>query len=65
MDRAELMALGSIIKFVLAAIGMITTTVLLYLGLFKKDPYLNGGGYLMLSFHPFSKEKVWSKLDCP
>lgn len=35
------------------------------LGIFKKDPYLNGGGYLLLSFHPFNKAKVLSKMDCP
>ncbi len=34
------------------------------LGIFKKDPSLNGGGYLLLSVHPFSKAKVLSKLDC-
>ena len=33
--------------------------------LLKKDPSLNGGGYLMLSIHPFSKKKVVSRLDCP
>jgi hypothetical protein len=35
------------------------------LGIFKKDPYLNGGGYILLSIHPFSKTKVLSKMDCP
>jgi len=35
------------------------------LGIFKKDPTLNGGGYLLLSVHPFSKKKVLGKLDCP
>jgi len=35
------------------------------LGIFKKDPTLNGGGYLLLSIHPFSKSKVIGKLDCP
>lgn len=34
-------------------------------GLLKKNPELNGGGYLMLSIHPFNKKKVISKLDCP
>ncbi|MBV9989156.1 MAG: hypothetical protein JO301_15865 [Chitinophagaceae bacterium] len=34
------------------------------LGLFKKDPGLNGGGYLMFSLHPFGEKKVASKLDC-
>ena len=35
------------------------------LGIFKKDPYLNGGGYLLLSLHPFNKARVLSKMDCP
>ena len=35
------------------------------LGVLKKEPTLNGGGYLMLSIHPFSKKRVLSKLDCP
>ena len=35
------------------------------IGLLKKDPSLNGGGYLMLSIHPFSKKKVVTRLDCP
>lgn len=26
---------------------------------------LNGGGYLMLSVHPFNKRKILSRLDCP
>ena len=26
---------------------------------------LNGGGYLMLSVHPFNKRKVMSRFDCP
>jgi hypothetical protein len=26
---------------------------------------LSGGGYVMLSIHPFNKQKVISKLDCP
>lgn len=34
------------------------------LGLLKKDPGLNGGGYLLVSIHPFSKRKMISKLDC-
>ena len=34
------------------------------LGLLKKDPSLNGGGYLLLSIHPFSKRKVFSTMDC-
>lgn len=34
------------------------------LGLLKKNPTLNGGGYLMLFIHPFNKKKVMSKLDC-
>ena len=35
------------------------------LGLLKKDPTLNGGIYLLLSVHPFSKKRVLGKLDCP
>lgn len=35
------------------------------LGLLKKDPTLNGGGYLLLSVHPFSTKKVLHKFDCP
>ena len=34
------------------------------LGIFKKDPTINGGAYLMLSLHPFNKRKVLSTLDC-
>ena len=34
------------------------------LGIFRKDPTLNGGGYLLLSIHPFSKRKVIGNLDC-
>ena len=34
------------------------------LNLLKKEPSLNGGGYLLLSFHPFNKTKIISKLDC-
>jgi hypothetical protein len=26
---------------------------------------LNGGGYLMLSMHPFNKKKILSRFDCP
>ena len=37
MDKAELMALVSIIKFVFGLIGLITTMVLLFVGLIKKD----------------------------
>ncbi|MES2328632.1 MAG: hypothetical protein V4539_03450 [Bacteroidota bacterium] len=33
--------------------------------LFKKDPYVNGGGYLLLSIHPFSRKKIIGKMDCP
>lgn len=33
--------------------------------LLKKDPLINGGGYLMLSIHPFSKKKIIGKMDCP
>ncbi len=35
------------------------------LGVFKKYPELNGGGYLLLSIHPFNRAKVLSKMDCP
>ncbi|TDO28610.1 hypothetical protein [Sediminibacterium goheungense] len=31
----------------------------------KQIKNLSGGGYLMLSIHPFNKKKVVSKLDCP
>lgn len=31
----------------------------------KQIKNLSGGGYLMLSIHPFNKRKVISKLDCP
>jgi hypothetical protein len=34
------------------------------LGLFKKDPGLNGGGYLLFSVHPYGQKKITSKLDC-
>ncbi len=35
------------------------------LGIFKKDPTINGGAYLLLSVHPFNKSKVRGKMDCP
>lgn len=35
------------------------------LGLLWKNPTLNGGGYLLLSIHPFSKRNVLSKMECP
>ncbi len=35
------------------------------LGLLAKNPTLNGGGYLLLSIHPFNKRNVLSKMDCP
>lgn len=31
----------------------------------KQIKNMSGGGYLMLSIHPFNKRKVLSKLDCP
>jgi hypothetical protein len=34
-------------------------------GILKKNTETNGGGYLLLSFHPFNKKKVLSKMDCP
>jgi hypothetical protein len=34
------------------------------LAIFKQDPYLSGGAYLMLSIHPFNKTKIINKLDC-
>ena len=34
------------------------------LDIFKKDPSVNGGGYLLLSLHPFNKSKVLSDMDC-
>ncbi len=35
------------------------------LGMLKKNPVVNGGGYVLLSIHPFSTKKVLSKFDCP
>lgn len=35
------------------------------LGILAKNPTLNGGGYLLLSIHPFNKRDVLSKMDCP
>lgn len=35
------------------------------LGIFKKNPTINGGGYLLLSIHPFNKRAVRGKMDCP
>ena len=35
------------------------------LEIFNKYPSLNGGGYLLISFHPFNKSKVHSYFDCP
>ncbi len=35
-----------------------------HIGLLKKDPLLNGGGYIILSVHPFSKKETKSRLDC-
>ena len=37
MDKAELMALGTIIKLILGLIGIVATMVLLVMGLIKKD----------------------------
>jgi len=34
------------------------------LGILKKDPLLNGGGYLMISIHPFQKRTYSTRLDC-
>ncbi|HVZ26053.1 MAG TPA: DUF5723 family protein [Sediminibacterium sp.] len=34
------------------------------IGIFARNPSINGGGYLLLSIHPFNKEKVISHLDC-
>jgi len=34
------------------------------LGLLKKEPMLNGGGYLLLSIHPFNRKKVRDIMDC-
>jgi hypothetical protein len=31
----------------------------------KKDPLVNGGGYLLLSIHPFNKKTIIGKMDCP
>jgi hypothetical protein len=35
------------------------------LGILAKNPTINGGGYLLLSIHPFNKRNVLSKMDCP
>ncbi|MDD2793268.1 MAG: hypothetical protein PHD73_08810 [Sediminibacterium sp.] len=35
-----------------------------HIGLLKKDPSLNGGGYIMLSIHPFRKRNYGTRLDC-
>ncbi|MES2003242.1 MAG: hypothetical protein V4450_01880 [Bacteroidota bacterium] len=35
------------------------------LGIFKKDPSINGGAYLLLSVHPFNKKRVLGTMDCP
>ena len=35
------------------------------LSLLAKNPTMNGGGYLLLSIHPFNKRDVLSKMDCP
>ncbi len=34
-------------------------------GILKKEALLNGGGYVLLSIHPFSRKRVLGKLDCP
>lgn len=34
------------------------------LGILKKDPLLNGGGYFMISIHPFQKRVYSTRLDC-
>lgn len=34
-------------------------------GILKKDALVNGGGYVLLSIHPFSKKRILSKMDCP
>jgi hypothetical protein len=34
------------------------------LGMLKKDTEINGGGYMLLSIHPFRSKKAISKLDC-
>lgn len=35
------------------------------LGLFSKSATLNGGGYLMFSFHPFGIKRTSDRFDCP
>lgn len=35
-----------------------------HIGLLKRNPALNGGGYIMLSIHPFRKRSYGSRLDC-
>lgn len=34
------------------------------LGILRKDPLLNGGGYIMISIHPFQKKTYSTRLDC-
>lgn len=34
------------------------------LGILKKDPLINGGGYIMISIHPFKKKTYSTRLDC-
>lgn len=35
-----------------------------HIGLLKRDASLNGGGYIMLSIHPFRKRSYETRLDC-
>lgn len=35
-----------------------------HIGLLKRDPSLNGGGYIMLNIHPFRKRSYGTRLDC-
>lgn len=35
-----------------------------HIGLLKRDASLNGGGYIMLSIHPFRKRSYGTRLDC-
>jgi hypothetical protein len=50
--------LGAAVKLGPLVVGMHN------LGNLKKNTELNGGGYMLLSIHPFSTKKVTSKLDC-
>jgi hypothetical protein len=35
-----------------------------HIGLLKRDPSLNGGGYILLSIHPFRNRSYGTRMDC-